>query len=218
MDEPNKTVQPNWIRIIAFLFVIVLIFGVGFVLGRQHTKVVEKVVTEYVELPPITDSIPVPYPVKEKVDTANLIMDCVNKGIYTELFPDRKDTVYLTKQDSTKIIQDWGTKRDYEVKLFDSDTLGRFTINTNVQYNRLGKIDYTFIPVQKQTTEYIQVQKRFIPFAGIGATTFPSAGAEVGMFFNQNWGFAIDGNYYFNPKQIEGMPKYDVGFKILKMF
>ena len=242
MDERNEIIKINWWKIVGILILILSFVGIGFFIGRGHTKVVEKEVVKYVELPPIIDSIPAPYPVKEKVDTANLIKQIVAKGLYSELFPDKEktDTVYLTPKDTAKIVQDWLTKRDYTAKLFDIDTVGTCTINTSVQFNRLGSIDYTFNPVQKQTTQYISVKRKFIPYVAVGGTSFPSAGIEAGMVFNENWGIAITGNYYiynrlgeYQPKvvisldkEINGdtglktvsLPRMDFGFKVVKMF
>ena len=242
MDERNEITKINWWKIVGILILILSFVGIGFFIGRGHTKVVEKEVVKYVELPPIIDSIPAPYPVYEKVDTANLIKQIVAKGLYSELFPDKEktDTVYLTPKDTAKIVQDWLTKRDYTAKLFDIDTFGTCTINTSVQFNRLGSIDYTFNPVQKQTTQYISVKRKFIPFVAVGGTSFPSAGIEAGMLFKENWGIAITGNYYiynrlgeYQPKvvislnkEINGdtglktvsLPRMDFGFKVVKMF
>lgn len=216
MNISENTIK--WLKIGGIILLISAIFLTGLFIGRKHTKVVEKEVIKYVTLPPIHDSIPAPYPVKEKIDTINFLVDCVKKGVYQELFPNRKDTVYLTQKDTSELLKDWATERDYNVNLFDSDTLGTCTINTKVQYNRLGKIGYTFTPKQKQSIQYVEVKKNYIPFVGAGISTFPSVGAEVGMFFNQSWGFALEGNYFFNPNKIENMPKYDVGLKVVKMF
>ena len=232
----------NWWKVGSIIVIIILLFLSGIYVGRKtfEPKVVTKI--EYKELPPIHDTIPAPYPVKEKVDTANLIKQIVAKGLYSELFPDKEktDTVYLTPKDTSKIINDWATERTYTAKLFDIDTVGTCTINTSVQFNRLGSIDYTFNPVQKQTTHYISVKRKFVPYVAVGGTSFPSAGIEAGMFFNENWGIAITGNYYiynrlgeYQPKvvisldkEINGdtglktvsLPRMDFGFKVVKMF
>ena len=190
----------NWWKVGSIIVIIILLFLSGIYVGRKtfEPKVVTKI--EYKELPPIHDTIPAPYPVKEKVDTANLIKQIVAKGLYSELFPDKEktDTVYLTPKDTSKIINDWATERTYTEKLFYIYTVGTCTINTSVQFNRLGSIDYTFKPVQKQTTTTITEKRKYLPYAGIGISTFPTAGIEAGIFINQSWGFSIGANYYFH--------------------
>lgn len=214
----NKT---NWWKVGAIIVGTIALFILGIYIGKKTTKpkIVEKI--EYITLPPQHDTIP-PIIIKETVDTADLIKQCVTDGIYQELFPEKivylTDTITFDKTDSTKIMQDWATKRDYEATLFDVDTLGKCDIKTSVQYNRLGNIDYTFIPVQKQTNITEVTTRKFLPYVGAGITTFPSAEIETGLFIDQSYGFALSGNYYFNPKKIDGIPKYSVGIKVFKMF
>ena len=211
----------NWWKIALIIVGIVGLFILGIYIGKKTTKpqIIEH--TEYITLPPQTDTIP-PVIIKETVDTANLIKQCIKDGIYQELFPEKivylTDTITFDKTDSTKIMQDWVTKREYEATLFDVDTLGKCDIKTTVQYNRLGTINYTFTPIQKQTTTTEVVTRKYLPFIGGGITTFPSVGVEAGLFINQSYGFAVDGSYYFNPNKIEGLPKYSVGIKVFKMF
>ena len=211
----------NYWKIALIIVGIVGLFILGIYIGKKTTKpqIIEH--TEYITLPPQTDTIP-PIIIKETVDTANLIKQCIKDGIYQELFPEKivyiTDTLEFDKTDSTKVMQDWITKREYEATLFDVDTLGKCDIKTTVQYNRLGTIDYTFVPKQKQTTVTEVVTRKYLPFIGGGITTFPSVGVEAGLFINQSYGFSLDGSYYFNPNKIEGLPKYSVGIKVFKMF
>ena len=219
----SENVQTNWWKIGGIVAIAILLFLTGIYIGKKTQKVVEKVVTEYVPGEPVHDTIP-PIIIKETqpVDTANLIAQCVQDGIYQELFPEKivyiTDTTQFSKSDSTKIMLDWATKRDYNAVLFDIDTVGKCTINTSVQYNRLGNIDYTFNPIYKQQTVYVQTKREILPFVGAGLSTFPSVSAEAGLFFNQSFGVATEGTYYFNQKKIEGIPQYDIKLKVYKMF
>lgn len=214
----NKT---NWWKIALIILGFIGLFILGVYIGKKTFKpqIIEH--TEYITLPPQHDTVP-PIIIKETVDTAKLIKQCIKDGIYQELFPEKivyiTDTLEFDKTDSTKIMEDWITKREYETTLFDSDTLGKCDIKTVVQYNRLGVIDYTFIPIQKQTTTTEVVTRKYLPFIGGGITTFPSVELEAGLFINQSYGFSLDGSYYFNPNKIEGLPKYSVGIKVYKMF
>ena len=224
----SEVIQRNWWKIGGIAAIAILLFLSGLYIGKKHSTVIEKTITEYLPGEPIYDSIPypVPYYVTEPVDTANLIAQCVKDGIYQELFPEKviylTDTTQFTKQDSTKIMIDWASKREYTETLFDIDTVGKCTIDATVQYNRIANLNYTFNPVYKQQTVYIESKREVLPFVGAGITTFPSANAEAGLFFNQSFGVAIQGNYYFNPNpkvpRSAEIPQYDVGLKFYKMF
>ena len=218
MENTNKV---NWWKIVGIIIAIIFLFVSGIYVGKKTTnsKIIEKI--EYIELPPIHDTIP-PIIIKESVDTLKLIKQCIKKGIYQELFPEKviyvTDTIEFDKTDSTKIMNDWATLRDYEATLFEVDTLGKCDIKTSVQYNRISNIEYYFTPKQKQVTKTEIFKRKYLPYIGGGISTQPSVGVECGLFINQSWGFAIDANYNFNPNKIEGLPKYDMGIKILKMF
>lgn len=196
----------------------------GIYTGRKTmpTKTIETI--KYVELDPIHDSIPYPVPVRVTVpaDTADIILQCIEDGIYAELFPEKvrliTDTVIIDKTDTSRILADWASVREYDQTLFDIDTLGRVQIRTSVQYNRLNTIHYDFTPIQKVITRETYMIRKFTPFVGAGASSFPSCNAEAGFFLKQSWGVAVQGNYYLNPSGISQIPKFDVGVKVLKMF
>lgn len=224
----GDTKQLNWWKIGGIAAIAILLFLSGIYIGKKNVKVIEKIVTEYVPGEPVHDSIPypVPYYVVEPVDTANLIAQCVKDGIYQELFPEKviylTDSTQFTKPDSTAIMADWATKREYKETLFDIDTVGKCTIDATIQYNRMSNLKYDFNPVYKQQTVYVESKRKILPFVGAGITTFPSASLDIGFFANQSFGVAIEGNYYFNPKPKETrnpeIPQYDVGLKVYKMF
>ena len=209
--------------------ILAIALGAGLFIGGYYTckkttpeKIVEH--TVYEKLPPIHDSIPYPVYISETVpvDPARIIQQCVRDGVFTELFPERirtiTDTVYLEKSDTSQILADWATKRDYEETLFDRDTLGTMTVRTSVQYNRLGTIHYDFTPVRKLVTREIYTVRKVLPFVGAGASTYPSVNAEAGLFWKQSWGLSVQGNYYLAPNRYAEAPQYDFGVKVLKMF
>ena len=224
----SENIKRNWWKIGGIAAIASLLFFSGLYIGRKHSTVIEKIVTEYLPGEPITDSVPypVPYYVTKPVDTANLIAQCVKDGIYQELFPEKivylTDTTQFSKQDSSEIMIDWALERKYNMTLFDIDTVGKCTVNTNIQYNRIVNLNYTFNPVYKQQTVNVENKREVLPFIGAGLTTFPSVNAEAGMFFNQSFGVAVSGNYYFNPNpkvpRNEEIPQYDFGLKVYKMF
>ena len=209
--------------IIGIIIGCVLLFLCGVYVGKKTVPIKEVVKIEYIKGETIYDTIPNPVPVyiQKPIDTVNIIKQCVADGIFSELFPNKQytDTIYLMKEDTTKIMADWSTKREYEETLFDIDTVGNLKIKTYTQYNRLGSINYTFTPIQKKETTEVYVERKFLPYAGIGLSTFPSYDVEIGLFYRKSFGFSIEGSYY--PKLIienENIQKYSISLKVLKMF
>ena len=192
-------VEKNWWKIAVIIIAALALFWGGFYIGRQRDpEVITKTEVKYVELPPIHDSIPkpVPYKVVEPVDSLNIIMEAKMSGLLAELFPNEgKDTVYVTGKDTTAVLRDWATERRYAETLFDSDTLGRFSFDASVRYNRLASFDYTFVPVQKQTETTVKTSRRYLPYLGGGLATDGSLTAQGGMFFHQDAGFAVQYRY-----------------------
>lgn len=213
----------NWWKI-TVIFLVLLAFATGgFFLGRSFSNI------EYIPGPikylpgnPIHDTIKIDKPVKikEPVDTANIIAQCVCDGIYYELFPEkvRDSIVYVSKEDTTAILKDYATEKYYSEILFDTDTLGKCTVDTKIQYNKLMAMSYDFVPVTRSQTNTIVKTKRFSPFMGVGVSTLPAAGVCVGGYINEKWGLQVEGQYNINPKGIENFPKYDFGMKILRKF
>ena len=178
--------------------VALLLFGGGFYLGRSTIKQPKPEVI-YVKGDSITVEKPFPVPVEviKPADTANVIIACIKSGRYYELFPEkiRDSIIYVTKDDTTAVIRDWATERTYREKMFDIDTVGTATVTAKVQYNRLTWLGSTFTPVVKTIVEP-QPIKKFSPFVGVGITTMPSVTGQVGVFFEEKYGFS--GVYQYN--------------------
>ena len=207
--------EKNWWKIAVMVIAALALFWGGFYLGKKRDpEVITKTEVKYVELPPIHDSIPkpVPYKVIEPVDSMNIIMEAKMSGLLAELFPERKDTVFITKADTAAVLKDWATERLYSETLFDSDTLGKFSFDATVKYNRLASFDYTFVPVQKQTETTIKTTRMFLPYLGAGMSLNGSIMAQGGMFFHQDAGFALQ--YQYDPK----LKQNSVGGMFLWMF
>jgi hypothetical protein len=195
----------NWWKVAVIAIVAFALFGLGFYIGRaREPQVIVKEKIKYVELPPIHDSIPYPKPYKvvEPVDSLNIIMQAKLSGLLAELFPDGwRDTVYVTPADTAAALKDWATERHYKETLFDSDTLGRFSFDATVRYNRLAQFDYTFVPMQKQTETTIKTARKFLPYIGAGFDTEKGVLGQAGMFFHQDAGFALQYRYDTQLKQ-----------------
>ena len=188
--------------IMVFVASILLAIGVGFLLGRSTISTKDQITTiKYIKGGKITDSIekPVPYLVLKPVDTLSVIQDCIKKGIYSELFPEKTNIEYvvITKEDTSAIIQDWGIKRFYHETLFDNDTVGICEIDAEVQYNRLSHLLYTYVPIQKETTITQNKVRFFSPFIGFGAG-YAHWSDNKDWVLNANLGFFIKETYGLN--------------------
>ena len=189
-------------KIAVIVATIVLAILSGFLLGRHSVDINEPVTTiKYIKGEKITDSIekPVPYLVLRPIDTASVIQDCIKKGIYSELFPEKTNIEYviITKEDTSAIVQDWGTKRLYHETLFDVDTLGKCELDAEVQYNRLSLIGYTYLPIQKEITTVTNKVRFFSPFIGAGVSCAHWS-EEKDWLLNANFGFFIKEKYGVN--------------------
>lgn len=198
----------NFKKIISYIVIVIILLLIGFFIGRKTAEERVTVETEYITLPPIHDTVPTPYPVhvKRPIDTASIIQDCAKKGIYSELFPYKKetDTVY-TSIDTAQIIYDWASVRKYKETLFDIDTIGKCEVDISLQYNRLDTMMYTYTPIQKETKITKENIRTISPFIGIGASTsvYPSgevgkhtsADIEVGLFIKEKYGVGLKYQY-----------------------
>lgn len=215
----ETTLKINWWKVIVFIIVILASAGLGFYFGRKEMGVSEPSKPEVIYIPgeTIRDSIPYPVPYREEIDTADVIMACVRDGIYSELFPKRtvvKDSIiYVTKSDSTAIMKDWATKRFYSEELFNSDSLGKCTVDAEVHYNRMKILKYDYTPSIKEVV-YPPTKKtaKFSPFVGAGIMTTPSLNAAAGLFIDDSWGFAAQYEYDYKLKT------NNFGILVLKKF
>ena len=206
MEGESKNI--NWKEIVAYVVVIIVLLLIGFFVGRKTSEGKVTVETKYITLPPIHDTVPDPYPVevKKPIDTASIIQDCVKQGIYSELFPYKKetDTVY-TSRDTAQIVYDWASVRKYKETLFNIDTLGKCEVDISIQYNRLDTMMYTYTPIQKQTTITKEKIRTVSPFIGVGASTsvapsgevgkHTSVDLEVGLFVKEKYGVGLEYQY-----------------------
>lgn len=191
------------LQIICVIIGILIFSVIGFYLGRKTINSgTPKTEIVYIKGENITDSIPypVPYEVIKPADTADIIRRCVRDGIYSELFPEKIITEYIeiTKDDTTEIIRDWGTKRLYSEQIFDIDTVGQCTINASVQYNRLTLLSYSYIPVTKVTTITNTKVKLFSPYIGAGVLVNNDISDYMNLIPTVSTGFFIKERYGIN--------------------
>lgn len=183
----------NKAKIAIILIVIALFWGFGFWLGRKQAKVITKTKVEYVNSPKITGVIVKPQPIREikPIDTLRIVEECIAKGIYAELFPQREVIKYVSdKSDSTAIMKDWATIREYRDTLFNNDTTGTFVLSSRIQYNRIEKYLYEYSTITKIVTNTERVVKGFSPFAGIGYISDGFGIVNGGFYIKEKYGFS----------------------------
>lgn len=181
------------VKIAIFLAAIALFWGFGFWLGRKQAKVIIKTKVEYVDSPKIAGTIVKPQPIREikPIDTLRIVEECIAKGIYAELFSQREVIKYVSdKSDSTAIIKDWATIREYRDTLFNNDTTGTFVLSSRIQYNRIEKYLYEYSTITKIVTNTERVVKGFSPFAGIGYISDGFGIVNGGFYIKEKYGFS----------------------------
>ena len=201
----------NIVKYTFYILALGIIFSVGFRVGRKSVKVPETPdpveVIKYVESEPVHDTLwkPKPYAVEAPADTFDILKDCIAKGIYQELWP--KDEPVDEQELPNAVLKDWATKRTYKDVLFDTDTLGKFTLNTEIQYNRVNSIDYEFIPVTKNVEQVVYSPKKWSPFVEVGmmygiGNEFRDKMGEIGggVFYNDKFGAELKYQRGFNSK------------------
>ncbi len=161
--------------VLKYWWVIALTLVVGFFAGRCTDKSIVKV--EYVKGETKTDTI-----YKERLVPYEVLIPA------NPVLPMKPDTIKLPggieykyyKVDTAAIIADYIKLNKYSRTLFDDDKVGKLTVGAEVQYNKLNKLDYSFTPMEKQTT--IIKQKVFTPFVSTSYNTFGYFGAGGGTY------------------------------------
>ena len=211
MAEDNKTVLTEKWKNIFITIAVFAILCVGFILGRCTTEVKTVTTTKYIKGDTIREIIykPKPYKVTTPIDTLSLLKQCIKDGIYKELWPNKVVTEYveIEKADSSDIIKDWATKRQYAETLFKNDTLGSCSINAEVQYNRLRLVDYSFEPVVREVVKETRVTRKFEPFIGLNVMVNPwddiknpMLGVSGGFYIKEHYGISLQFQHAFKSK------------------
>lgn len=158
------------------VFLIIILLSIGFLIGRKTVKYETKV--KYVEG-------------KEIHDTITNLVPCIIE------VPVEPEEEYI---DTAKIIEDYFSKKVYSKTIFDNDTIGKMTINTIVKNNELKTLDYQFVPVYRQVTNYRT--KKYMPFVTTSVNSLGVIGTGVGAYKN---GYGIELKFVtdFNKKGIE---------------
>ena len=184
-----------WGRLLGILILLLASFFGGAFVQKKNTPGPVELPPVYIKGDTVTVYVDVPKPVyvKKPADTANIIMDCIKEGKYSEIFPVKKEDslVYVpTSKDTLAIVKDWATQRTYEETILDNDTLGFAKVTASVRYNKIDSISAIVVPAIKKIP-YEVPPKKVSPFVAVGVTTQPSYVFEGGLIFNGKWGGAF---------------------------
>lgn len=170
------------------LFLIGGLILVGYIIGRSSIDVKSKV--EYIQLPSTSDTITNLIPVKEIIPGDSVIF---RDTIWN------CDTIYEIKDiDTTAIIKDYFARREYNITLFDIDTLGKCDIQAVTYKNRLNLVGYNYTPKYKVITNSIKDSK-FELFGGLGINTSNEFTLQAGFFKNRlGFGYQFSRDYNQN--------------------
>ena len=150
-----------------WMFLCVLCLVIGFFAGRKTIDTKEMV--RYVQGETITGSVDLPQPVESIPENPTL--------------PMKSDTIieYVVQVvDTAAIIADYIIRREYTPILFDNPTIGKLSLSTTVQYNKIIGLNYEFIPIVKEITRYkVHVWQPYV--SGYG-NTFGQIGLGLGLF------------------------------------
>lgn len=134
--------------LIAVLIILIFLFSIGlnvYFMVRPNPEPQTEI--KYIKGDTIKDSIPIPVPDIKYKDTI----------IYVELPPRiiYVDSSNVIGIDTAELIKDYIATRNYVSDLFDNDTVGKLTVDIDVQYNELKRMDYTFVPMYKSVTNTV---------------------------------------------------------------
>jgi hypothetical protein len=193
-----QTLQKNWKWVLA---TVIALLAIGFFAGRA--TVVMKTVTKTVPEKKVTDTI-----YFEQLSPDHSVIP------ESPVLPMKKDSslkkegnmvikyVFL-KVDTPKIIADYVKRNSYKKTLFNNEN-GKMTIDATVQYNLLQQLDYSFTPIQKQTT--IEEMRIFTPFVTGSVSSF-GIGIGGGIYY---YNVGISAKYLTNFKNTG----YEIGLNV----
>lgn len=178
-----------------FLIYTLVIFILGWLSSNAYKDQTKSI--SYTDGPLIADSI--------IIDSTNLVEEKKSKEIPIEYitkieYKDKEIYKYL-EVDTAKIIADYLVKRSYEIDLFDDSKLGKLTLYPEIEFNKLNKIRYSFIPKITTVTydnknSYLFMVDSYIntnSYVGIGGTLIKS-NLGIGYSYHKNFNSSL--NYH----------------------
>ena len=165
----------NKIKTYATIIAIVILFTIGFFIGRASSS---KIIVKYIKGDTIYDTTYVDKPY-EVVRPAKPVLPLKPDTIK---IPGQPEIIAL-KVDTEKIIENYIKENKYKIQLFDNKENGKLVIFPIVQYNELKKIvPYEFTPIQK--VEEKQKERIIIPFVEIEGNSFKQIELGGGVFYH----------------------------------
>jgi len=163
----------KWLKKLGNFAIFIAFVLIGFLIGRQVIETGEK--TVYVKEEPISETITGIEPVVEERPEVSAL-------------PVKRDTFWrdsiryvIEKVDTAAIIAEYEMRRFYQVLLFDNN-YGKLDVSMNSQYNRLGDVSYTFVPIVKEVIRYRE--RVWQPYVAASFSTLSnSAGIGGGVFY-----------------------------------
>ena len=152
-----------------------LLFFAGYFVGKSKTIVKE--VVKYEKQEPVSGT----YPVELLKPTAKFDGSIIDLPKYVYITDTINDTI-IQSVDTSKIIQDYISLNNYNLTLFDNKEWGKLDINTDIQFNSLKRLNYTYTPMQKVVTR--TVERDFTFFISGSYNTFNISGIGGGLFYH----------------------------------
>ena len=174
------------------ILAILIAFAVGFLLGRATVQKEEIIVQERGE----TVHGRLNHDVLTKpVEFGGDVKDLPRYLWITDTVRVKEVEYVATIPDTTKIIEDFLTRREYDFNVFDDDN-GKLDVKQVVQYNRLQDFSYSFTPVRTIVTRVDR--PLFTPFVSASYSTFNTVGLGGGVFIKD---IGLEYQYQFNQNQ-----------------
>jgi len=162
-------------NILISLGILLLGFIIGFIVSRVTIQDSEPKI-EYIKGDTIYKEVPVPQPSSEETPSEPNIKYIYKESIhYTDT-----GSVKYREVDTLAILADWIKKRNYDISLFDNDTIGKLDLKASVQYNKISYLDYTYTPIYKVITK--TKEKNFEIFGGFGTNTNSTVNGQIGFY------------------------------------
>lgn len=168
------------------ILVVLIVFAVGFYLGRLTIETKEKIV--YKQGKTVTGQLNYFEPIELEGN-----LEDVPKIFWKTDTIIKENTIYLKQEiDTVKILADFLIKREYDFNVFDDEN-GTLDIKQTIQFNQLQDFNYTFTPIHK---EIIRPKERvFEPFASVSYSTLNYFGVGGGCFYHN---LGLEYNYWTN--------------------
>jgi hypothetical protein len=176
----------NKIKVPLMLIGFGIVMGIiGFIIGRNTVDSTSIRTIDYVSLPAIHDSIPRPVPYKVEVPSDP---EYIYKYKTDTITVDSIRTVKVI--DTSAVLKDWSLKRSYKNTLFDNDSIGKLQVTSEVQYNQLRNLKYTYYPIMKVETNRIISKNKLELLGGAGLSPNGAFNLQFGIFTKKHLGFS----------------------------